>query len=166
MTLAANLGFLPVGTDLSQNGLHHARQRLLASNMRHAVLSAAMTDLPFADNTFPVVLSYGVFYYGTAREMKEAIHEAWRVLRKPGKLLVILRSTRDYRFGKGEQIERNTYRLEISDTNEFGTTMHFLTESDIPDYFREFAQLSFESAELTFGNRSRLDSDWIITAEK
>lgn len=166
MTLAADLGFFPVGTDVSQNGLHHARQRLVGHHVPHAVVYAGMTDLPFADNTFPVVLSYGVFYYGTAGDMRKAIHEALRVMCLGGRILVVLRSTRDYRFGKGEQLERNTYRLEISDTNEFGTTLHFLTATDIAEYFRDFAQVSFERSELTFGNRSRLDSDWIITAEK
>lgn len=166
MALAADLGFFPVGTDVSQNGLHHARQRLTEHNSPHAVVSAGMTDLPFGDNTFPVVLSYGVFYYGTAVDMRKAIHEAWRVMRPGGRILVVLRSTRDYRFGKGTELEHNTYRLGISDTNEFGAVLHFLTEADIPEYFREFAQISFESAELTFANRSRLDSDWIITAEK
>jgi len=166
MTLAADLGFFPVGTDVSQNGLHHARQSLVGHHVPHAVVSAGMTDLPFADNTFSVVLSYGVFYYGTAGEMRKAIHEARRVMCPGGRILVVLRSTRDYRFGKGEQLERNTYRLEISDTNEFGTTLHFLTATDVAEYFRDFAQVSFESSELTFGNRSRLDSDWIITAEK
>lgn len=166
MILAAELGFFPVGTDVSENGLRHARQRLAAQSLPDAVLSAGMTDLPFTDSTFSVVLSYGVFYYGTAGDMRKAIHEARSVLCTGGRIMVVLRSTRDYRYGKGEQIERNTYRLEISDTNEFGATLHFLEESDIPEYFRDFAQVSFESDEFTFENRSRLNSDWIITAEK
>lgn len=166
MTLAADLGFFPVGTDVSQNGLLHARQCLVSHNAPHAVVAAGMSDLPFADSTFSVVLSYGVFYYGTSSEMKRAIREAWRVMRPGGRILVILRSTRDYRCGKGAQLEINTYRLQISDTNEFGTTVHFLTEADVPEYFSDFAHVSFESSEFSFGNRSGLNSDWIITAEK
>ena len=166
MVLASDLGFFAVGTDVSQNGLHYARERLSHHNAPLAVVSAGMSDLPFADNTFFAVLSYGVFYYGTANDMRKAIHEAWRVMCSGGRLLVVLRGVRDYRFGKGAQLEPNTYRLEISDTNELGATLHFLTEADIPEYFREFADVSFESCELTFGNRNRLDSDWIVTAEK
>lgn len=166
MVLASDLGFFPVGTDVSNNGLCYAHERLSSHTVPHALVAAGMSALPFADSTFSVVLSYGVFYYGTAREMRDAIHEAWRVMHKQGKILAVLRSTRDYRFGKGTQLERNTYRMEISDTSEFGASLHFLTEADIPDYFRDFAHVTFESSELTFGNRSRLDSDWIITAEK
>jgi len=125
-----------------------------------------MTALPFGNSAFSVVLSYGVFCYGVAADMKKAIHEACRVLCPGGRLLVVLRSTQDYRCGKGTQLEPDTYRVDISETNELGTIQHFLSETAMTDYFQSFSQLSFESSELTFGNRSRLDSDWIITAQK
>src|SRR6185437_6143599 len=166
MLLAAEAGFSPVGVDVSWNGLHHARERLSAKNVGPLLAVAAMGELPFVANTFSVVLSYGVFYYGTANDMKRALNETWRVLRPGGRLLVVLRSTRDYRHGKGQQLEPNTFRLEIDDTNELGTVQHFVTAEDIPAYFGKFSSVTFESSELTFGNRSRLDSDWVITAEK
>lgn len=166
MLLAAEAGFSPVGIDVSWNGLRHACERLSAKNVAPSLAVAAMGELPFADNAFSVVLSYGVFYYGTANDMKRAVNEAWRVMCSGGKLLVVLRSARDYRHGKGQQLEPNTFRLEIDDTNELGTVQHFVSAEDIPAYFGKFSSVTFESCELTFGNRSRLDSDWVITAEK
>ena len=166
MLLAAEAGFSPVGVDVSWNGLRHACERLSAKNVAPSLAVGAMGDLPFAANAFSVVLSYGVFCYGTAKDMKGAVEEACRVLCPGGRLLVVLRSTRDYRYGKGQQLEPNTFRLEIDDTNELGTVQHFVTAEDIPAYFGKFSSVTFESCELTFGNRSRLDSDWVITAEK
>lgn len=166
MALAAEVGLFPVGMDVSWAGLGHARERLMSRGAPHALLSGGMSNLPFADGAFSVVLSYGVFYYGTAKHMKRAINEAWRVLCPGGRLLVVLRNTRDYRYGKGHKLEPNTFRLQITDTNEQGTVQHFLEEQDIPAYFERFSHVSFESSELTFGNRTRLDSDWVITAQK
>jgi len=166
MLLAAEAGFSPVGIDVSWNGLRHARERLSIRNLASSLAVAAMGDLPFADNAFSVVLSYGVFYYGTANHMKRAVDETWRVMCPGGRLLVVLRSTRDYRHGKGQRLEPNTYRLEIDDTNELGTVQHFVSAEEIPAYFGKFSAVTFESSELTFGNRSRLDSDWVIAAEK
>lgn len=166
MLLAAEAGFSPVGIDVSWNGLRHARERLSAKKIEPSLATAAMSNLPFADNAFSVALSYGVFYYGTANDMKRAVDETWRVMCPGGRLLVVLRSTRDYRHGKGQQLEPNTFRLEIDDTNELGTVQHFVTAEDVPAYFGKFSSVAFESCELTFGNRSRLDSDWVITAEK
>ena len=82
------------------------------------------------------------------------------------RLLVVLRTTSDYRFGKGEELEHNTFRLTIEDTNELGTVQHFVAEEDLPAYFAAFSRMSFEKTETTFAGRTRLDSDWVITAEK
>jgi ubiquinone/menaquinone biosynthesis C-methylase UbiE len=164
--LAADLGFTPVGIDISLVGLHHARERLVQSCMQPSVAMASMLALPFPDTTFELVLSYGVFYYGTAEEMKEAIRETRRVLTPGGRGFIVLRTTSDCRFSQGEQIGHNTFRLTIRETNEAETVQHFLAADDIPNYFSDFAQVSFEKSETTFANRRLLNSDWLITVEK
>ncbi len=164
--LAADLAFAPFGIDISLVGLQHARERLQHSGFRAHVANSSMHLLPFGDGSFEVVVSYGVFYYGTAAEMRCAIREAHRVLIPGGRAFVVLRTTDDCRFAKGDQIEPNTFRLTITETNEAGTVQHFLSAEDIPVYFSEFSQLSFEKSETTFANRQLLNSDWLITVEK
>jgi ubiquinone/menaquinone biosynthesis C-methylase UbiE len=134
--------------------------------MPHRLAQASMSALPFRDAAFVAVLSYGVFYYGTADEMKRAIQETHRVLAVGGKAFVVLRTAQDYRFGKGKRLDINTYQLEIMDTNEFGTVQHFVRAEDVPSYFADFSKLSLEKTETTTAERTRVDSDWLITAEK
>jgi len=164
--LAADLGFLPYGVDISFVGLQHAHQRLQEAGARHWLAQASMVGIPFCDNSFVVVLSYGVFNYGTAAEMKQAIREIHRVLAPDGKTFVMLRTVDDYRFGRGKRLEPHTFQLEIADTNEQGTIQHFLAAEDIPAYFADFSTVSFEKTETTVAARTRVDSDWLITAEK
>jgi SAM-dependent methyltransferase len=166
MRLAAELGFSPFGVDISFTGLSHARERMQQTNLIAAVAIASMTSLPFADASFQAVVSYGSFYYGSARVMRHAIAEAHRVLAPGGKLFGVLRSTDDYRYGKGRQLGSNTFELDISETNELGTTQHFLNAVDVPEYFRAFSKISFEKGDWTACNRTRLNSDFLITAEK
>jgi ubiquinone/menaquinone biosynthesis C-methylase UbiE len=164
--LAADLGFTPFGIDISFTGLQHAQERLRHAGVQTYLAKASMLALPFRDGNFEVALSYGVFYYGTAAEMKRAIKETYRVLAPGGRAFVVLRTTSDCRFAKGEQIEPNTFRLTITETNEAGTIQHFLADEGIPDYFSEFSQVTFEKSETTFSNRTLLNSDWLITVEK
>jgi SAM-dependent methyltransferase len=164
--LAADLGFTPFGIDISLVGLQHTRERLLQSSVQPSLALASMIALPFRDGAFGVVLSYGVFYYGTAEEMKEAIRETRRVLTRGGRGFIVLRTTSDSRFAQGEKIEPNTFRLTITETNEAETVQHFLSADDIPKYFSDFAQVSFEKSETTFANRRLLNSDWLVTVEK
>jgi len=136
--LAAELGFHAFGIDISFVGLQHARDRLLAAKLRAGLALASMLALPVRDSSFTAVLSYGVFYYGTEDEMRQAIAEVHRVLVPGGKAFVVLRTTEDYRFGKGERLAHSTFRLNFSETNELHTTEHFLAASDVPAYFAHF----------------------------
>ncbi len=164
--LASELGFEPYGIDLSFAGLQQAQRRLALAGMSPRLAQTSMVALPFAESTFDVVVGFGVFNYGTAADMKQAIGEAHRVLIPGERLLVVLRTTDDYRFGKGEKLEANTFSLSIEDTNEAGIVQHFLAADDLPTYFAAFSRMSFEKTETTFAGRTRLDSDWVITAEK
>jgi SAM-dependent methyltransferase len=164
--LAAELGFRAFGVDISFVGLQHARERLLATGLQASLSQASMLALPYIDCSFAVLLSYGVFYYGTANEMRRSIAEVHRILIPGGKALVALRTSDDYRFGKGVRLEHNTFQLSISETNELHSTQHFLAADEVPVYFAKFAQVSFEKTETTFGNRSGTNSDWLITVEK
>jgi SAM-dependent methyltransferase len=164
--LAAEQKFQAFGMDFSIVGVQHARERLLAAGLQGGLAQASMLALPYRDCSFAVVVSYGVFNYGTADEMKQAVAEVHRILVPGGKAFVMLRTTDDYRFGKGTQLGHNTFQLNISETNELHSTQHFLAAEDVPVYFANFSQVIFEKTETSFGNRSRLDSDWLITVEK
>lgn len=166
MKLAGELGFSVYGLDISLTGLTHARERLQQAGIAHSLVLGSMTSLPFGDSSFHTVISYGTFYYGTAREMQRAIAETHRVLAAGGRCFLVLRSTNDYRYGKGREIEPRSYQLEIPDTNELNTVQHFLRAEDVSDYFGAFSRVSFEKVDFTFGNRTRLNSDWLVTAEK
>jgi ubiquinone/menaquinone biosynthesis C-methylase UbiE len=164
--LAGELGFIPYGIDTSLIGLQYAHHRFQSAGLQHCLAQASMCSLPFRDDSFVAVLSYGVVYYGTADDMMHAIREMHRVLTPGGKAFVVVRTTKDYRFGKGKQLGVNTFQLEINDTNESGTVQHFLTAEDVASYFAAFSQVTFEKTETTTAARTRIDSDWLITAEK
>jgi ubiquinone/menaquinone biosynthesis C-methylase UbiE len=164
--LAAELEFPAFGIDISLVGLQHARQRLLGAGLQASLSQASMLALPYTDCSFAIVLSYGVLYYGIADEMRQALAEVHRILLPGGTPFVVLRTTDDYRYGKGVRLGHNTFQLNIAETNELHSTQHFLAEDDVPAYFEKFTQISFEKTETTFGNRCGINSDWLVTVEK
>jgi SAM-dependent methyltransferase len=162
--LAAELGFEAFGTDISFTGLDYARKRLHQSGYPVRLVQASTLALPFQHHSFTVALSYGVFYYGTANEMKGAISEMRRIL-VPGGRALVQRTPDDYRFGRGRQLEHNTFQLEIAETNECGSIQHLLTADDVPGYFVDFSRLTFERTDTTFASRTGVNSDWLVTGE-
>jgi SAM-dependent methyltransferase len=164
--LLADLRFEATGLDLSREGLVHTKRFLRASGQHARLCQASMLALPFADGAFDAVVSFAAYYYVDRAGMRRAISELRRVLHPGGWGFVVLRTDRDYRYGKGLEIEPHTFRLTISDTNEAGCVMHFVTEENVPAMFEGFSDLEFERTETTFGGRTESNSDWLIQVRK
>ncbi len=84
---AAQKGYQPVGIDPSLNAVLAARRvsRQLGVETNFVVGDARF--LPFADNSFETVFSYGVFQHFSKENVKISLDEAGRVLEKNGRTL-------------------------------------------------------------------------------
>lgn len=158
--------FKTYATDISENGINIAEKRLKEKKLEADLKTAGMENQPFPDDFFDAVISFGVFYYNTGPGYKKAVEDLYRILKKGGRAFVFTRTTDDYRFGKGKEIEKNTFILDIKDTNEKGMLMHFLEKRDIRKIFRKFKEIIVEKTETTFSNLKKKNSDWIIILKK
>lgn len=162
----AHEGFGTYATDFSEEGMNHLK-KYLADNKLDAILQKAdMEKQPFPDNFFDGIISFGVFYYTDLEGYKNAVSEMYRILKLGGKALVFTKTSDDYRFGKGRELEKNTFILDIEDTNEKGMTHHFLDKDEINDIFGRFNIMNVEKTETTFSNSKKKNSEWIIILEK
>jgi ubiquinone/menaquinone biosynthesis C-methylase UbiE len=76
------------GVDLSSNSLEWARRRCELAGFSHDLQSADAERLPFPDNTFDIVYSYGVMHHSPNTD--QCVREAWRVLRPGGQVKVMI----------------------------------------------------------------------------
>jgi SAM-dependent methyltransferase len=164
--LLCEFGFRTYGVDISLTGLRWTHEMLHKNGLAADLRKGSMTNLPFDTNHFDAVVSYGVFNYGHREDTRAAIQEVHRVLKTGRRAFIVLRTTHDYRFGKGGKIEPNTFCLTIHETNEYGTIQHFLSEEAVHEYFSSFSQVEFEKTETTFKQRCAVNSDWLINVEK
>jgi SAM-dependent methyltransferase len=74
-------GAQATGVDLSAASIERARLRCEISGLLPDLRVADAEQLPFSDNSFDVVYSYGVMHHSPNTEL--CVREAWRVL-KPG----------------------------------------------------------------------------------
>lgn len=74
-------GALATGIDMSSGSLERARRRCELAGFSPDLRLADAEHLPFPDNTFDVVYSYGVMHHSP--DTPQCVREAWRVL-KPG----------------------------------------------------------------------------------
>jgi ubiquinone/menaquinone biosynthesis C-methylase UbiE len=70
------------GIDLTERAVEHTRNRLDIFGLKSDIRVADAESLPFPNETFDLVYSWGVLHHTPNTE--RAINEAWRVLREGG----------------------------------------------------------------------------------
>lgn len=164
--LMCEMGFDVAGCDISEVALRHTREWLSESRCEADLRVGSMLDLPFDAAAFDAAVAFGVFYYGDGSDYAQAVAELHRVLRPGGQALVVTRATDDYRFGKGQDLGEDTWRILIEDTNEYGSVQHFLSESAVPRVFSAFSSVDFEKTTTSRLQRAAMDSNWIVRLVK
>jgi SAM-dependent methyltransferase len=76
------------GVDLTQRAVEHTRARLELYGLASSVRTADAEQLPFADESFDIVYSWGVLHH--TPDTPRAIREVWRVLRPGGSARVMV----------------------------------------------------------------------------
>ena len=71
--------------------MDHTRQRLAASGLSSQLQTADAENLPFANNSFDIVYSWGVLHHSP--NTPKAVDEVWRVLRPGGSARVMVYHT-------------------------------------------------------------------------
>ncbi|MDO5843959.1 MAG: class I SAM-dependent methyltransferase [Methanocorpusculum sp.] len=111
-----------VGIDISTEAVSLAGGNALAGDI---------CFLPFGDCTFDAVLCFHVLGHLKADDRRKAAAEMFRVLKKGGKIYFKGFSKRDFRFGKGDEVEPDSF------LKGDGITTHFFDETEVRDLFGE-----------------------------
>ncbi len=133
------------GVDLSSGSLERARQRCELAGFRPDLQHADAEHLPFPDNTFDVVYSYGVMHHSpdTAR----CLREAWRVLKPGGQARIMVYHHPSWtgallwlRYGlfRGKPLRQSVYdHLESPGTKTY-------TQSEVKSMMSEFEDVTMQ----------------------
>ena len=163
----AGYGFSVHAVDGSTSGLASGRKMAAERglNIDWRLEDMAFTNL--SDESQALAVAFGSFYYGTRQRLIEYIAEMHRLLAFNGIGFLTLRTTEDCRFGRGEQVDSTTFRLETPETNEAGLLCTFVSERDIVELLHNFATISYVKSEVTLHRpMPALDSDWMIAVRK
>jgi tellurite methyltransferase len=125
------------------------------------LVAADFRALPFLNQCFDAVFSIHVVYHASRIGMQKALDEVRRVL-KPGGLFVgTLISTRAWKYGMGQPVERDTFIQP--EGPETGVAHHYADEGDARDLMRAFRIESLDhEGSRTIDNH--LDYHWEVVA--
>lgn len=153
-------GFTVWGTDVSDKGLKYAREWLREEDIKVRLKKSDMTKIPFPDEYFDGVISVNVLHHNVLSNVKKAVDEIERVTKKGGVVLLTLVSTRDYKYGSGEEIEKNTFIVKKG--FESGEVHHFFDKRGVENLLSRFKVIELNHDEKRVG--PLLHAHWVILA--
>jgi ubiquinone/menaquinone biosynthesis C-methylase UbiE len=98
------------GVDISPKAVELCREAAKKAKREDAqIIVADICKLPFENESFEVVLAFHVLEHLLLEDRHKAVGEIWRVLAPGGAAVVRVFSVGDMRFGKGKEVEKNTF---------------------------------------------------------
>ena len=135
-TMSGMNGVRAIGIDISTVALEICRNKYNAEGQGYAVADAS--NLPFRDGCFDTVISFHVLEHLYQRERQESAREMLRVLRPGGEVRIKAFSRADMRFGKGEEVEPDTF------IRGAGVLTHYFSGEEVRSLFGGAIETSFE----------------------
>ncbi len=162
----ARQGFKTAGIDVSEQAIEWAADWARREGRDVDFRVGDIENLPFADQTFDVVVSHGVLDHVPMATARRAATEARRVLRPRGLFYCDLRSTEDFEYGVGVEAGPNTF--VVGDGYEKGLVQHFFSRAETEELFDGLFRILYsEISESRLGpDFQRKYSRWVFAAER
>jgi ubiquinone/menaquinone biosynthesis C-methylase UbiE len=136
LVYVASQGIEAHGIDFSETGLNLTRERLKGQKLECYLVKCDMRSLPYIDSCFDAVISLHTIYHQKLWKIQKTILEIKRVSKKKSLVLINFLSKRTYSYGKGLEIEENTF-INQEDA-EKGIIHHFTDKEELKRLFVEF----------------------------
>ena len=157
----AESGFKTYGADISDTGLRLTKKRLESRKMEAEIIKCDMKSMPYIQSCFDAVVCVQTIYHQKLKGIQETVSEIHRILKEGGLLLANFHSKRSSKYGKGIEVEENTFMQENGP--EKGVLHHFFDENELRALLGHF-RVDFEVREKKVD--SYLRSRFIVLAEK
>jgi ubiquinone/menaquinone biosynthesis C-methylase UbiE len=135
----ANSGFVVTATDISEHGVTITQKRAQEKGLNIKVLCHDMRKIPFDDNTFDAVLCVWTSGHGLLEDMVAHINEMVRVTKPNGFIFVDYVSKQDEYYGKGVEIEKDTFINNVP--GEEDIPHHYTDENEIIELYNGLGEL-------------------------
>lgn len=173
----ADEGYIPYGIDFSESGVAYTKDMLSSlgyEKYAENISCGSIAELPFEDSSFDAIICWGVLCYLSEESIKAAISEFSRVLKSNGKLMLVIRSTADYRYITSS--EKNGFYATINEqdcsrnsSSENGMTLFFFEREYIVELFKNIwgeHNIEIERDTKTIENEKYADDNFLIIVTK
>lgn len=159
----AEQGFDVYGIDISEKSIQIANAWLAEKGLKAFLTVGDIEKLPFEDEYFDLTISHGVLDHISFSKAKKTMQEVRRVLANCGYIHITLRSTEDSEYGRGKEVDRNTFVLQ--EGYEKGLIQHFFDLQEIRDLLAGFKIFDIEIYEQKFPDMYTVDKAFLQSSK-
>ncbi|MDP5274265.1 class I SAM-dependent methyltransferase [Chengkuizengella axinellae] len=113
--------------EISEEAIHIAKEWDKKTHFYHG----SVFEMPFSFELYDAIYCYDVIHLFLAEERKLLIDKCFNQLKENGYLFFTCFSELEDDFGKGNQVEENTFESKP------GKIVHYFTEEDLKHHFKE-----------------------------
>jgi len=141
LSLFSQRGYETHGVDISDSQVRKASDFSNELGMDLNIVQGDMRKLPYENSSFSFAYSYNTIFHLTKVDIKIALNEIARVLRKDGLFYVNFLSTDDNLCGEGKEIGKGEYLQKEGN----GDVVHtFFEDGELKDYLDNYDILLLE----------------------
>lgn len=126
--LFVDSGFIVTGIEISERAIEIARENRV--NIKY--FNGSILDMPFDSEKYDSIFCFNVLHLFLKEERDKVIDKFQNQLRENGYGFIVVISELEESFGKGEEIEQNTYEPRK------GKPVHYFTDFDLREHFKRF----------------------------
>ena len=153
--------------DGSQSCIDKTNSLIKNYGLNANVILSDVRNFNYDINKFDAVIDVSTLQHITISELRILIPKVYSSLKDNGYFFSIFKNTDDYVYSCGEKIDSNTRKYnERFDKISNPCILTFLMKDEIIKLFSKFKILELNSDRWTYDDGSRLNSHWIIIAQK
>ncbi len=112
---------------------------------------------------FDVILMPNVLSYIDRKSTVLVMKDLRELLQKGTYIFLRTRNVRDYRYGRGEEIGHNTFRLKIEETGEQGLLNVFYHEYELIDILRDLLHVDVSTTQVFSVDFQNLQKGFVVS---
>lgn len=135
--LVSKMGHATYGSDVSENGINHTKQRLKREGLSANLKISDMTKNPWSKLKFHGVICWDALHHNTIDNIKKSVDIVYYNMSSGGMfLLTLISSKASPNHYRGVEIEKSTFVRE--DGDEKGVPHHYFDEEEIRELFKKW----------------------------
>lgn len=165
----AREGFVVEAVDGSISAIKKAKKYIDDENLNVSFKQCDLSELPFEDNYFDAIIDSAAISANTSIGIDHILLECHRVLKMNGKIMSAGLFKRNMTgFGKGEQIDKFTFRNITTGSVANIGTVHFFSREEIKQKWMDagFSELIIDSVERSSNGEETFVKYYVVEAVK